>query len=80
MNGTSFEIRAGRRLVSLQNASTPREAVVEYLRSMGSRDAEITAVAADALAWGGAVYRAVPLGTEVTDESEPSRGRGERRQ
>ena len=61
---TSYEVRCGKRLVSLQNASTPGEAVIEYLRSMGCRDSEMTAVAANALNWGGAVYRAVPLGSE----------------
>ena len=61
---TSYEVRCGKRLVSLQNTNTPREAVIEYLRSLGCRDSEMTAVAVDALTWGGAVYRAVPLGSE----------------
>jgi hypothetical protein len=60
--GTSYEVRSGKRLVSLQSASTAKEAVVEYLRSTGCRDDELTRVAADAVAWRGAVYRAVPLG------------------
>jgi len=38
--------------------------VIEYLRSMGCSDSEMTSVAADALTWGGAVYRAVPLGND----------------
>jgi hypothetical protein len=61
---TSYEVRSGRRLVSLQNAYTAKEALIEYLRSMGCRDNEIMGVAADAVIWRGAVYRAVPLGSD----------------
>ena len=61
---TSYEVRSGKRLISFQSASTAKEAVIEYLRSMGCRDDEITRVAADAITWRGAVYRAVPLGSE----------------
>jgi hypothetical protein len=63
---TSYEVRCGKRLVSLQNANTAREAVIEYLRSLGCRDSEMSSVAPNALTWGGAVYRAVPLGSELT--------------
>jgi hypothetical protein len=45
---TSYEVRSGKRLVSLQNAHTAREAVIEYLRSRGCRDDEVTTVGADA--------------------------------
>jgi hypothetical protein len=61
---TSYEVRCGTRLISFQNANTAREAVIEYLRSMGCRDDEIMSVAADAANWRGAVYRAVPLGSD----------------
>ncbi len=61
---TSYEVRSGKRLVSFQSANTAREAVIEYLRSMGVRDQEITTVAADAVTWRGASYRAVPLGSD----------------
>ena len=60
----SWEVRCGRRRVSLETAHTAREAVIEYLRSIGCRDSEMTSVAADAVTWGGAVYRAVPLGSD----------------
>jgi hypothetical protein len=62
--GTSYEVRCGRRLVSLQSAHTAREAVIEYLRSMGCRESEMTTLSANAVDWHGAVYRAVPLGSE----------------
>ena len=64
ITGMSFEIRCGRRLVSFEHAHTGRDAIIEYLRSMGCRDSEMSTVAANALDWGGAVYRAVPLGSE----------------
>ena len=60
---TSYEVRCGTRLISFQNANTAREAVVEYLLSMGCRTDEIVSVAANAVTWRGAVYRAVPLGS-----------------
>jgi len=62
--GKSYEVRCGKRLVSLQNAQSAREAVIEYLRSMGCRDSEMTAMSRNALHWQGATYRAVPLGSE----------------
>ena len=61
---TSYEVRAGKRLISFQNAHTAREAVLDYLRSNGCRDEEISSVAPDAVTWRGAVYRAVPLGSD----------------
>ena len=60
----SYEVRCGTRLVALNAAHTAKESVVEYLRSLGCSDSEMTPVAANALTWGGAVYRAVPLGSE----------------
>lgn len=56
---TSYEVRCGQRRISLQRANTAREAVVEYLRSIGVRDDEMSTVGADTISWHGAVYRAV---------------------
>ena len=64
MQRTSYEVRSGKRLISFQNASTAYEALIEYLRSIGCRDDELTRVATNAITWRGTVYRAVPLGTE----------------
>jgi hypothetical protein len=61
---TSYEVRCGKRLVSLQNADSAREALIQYLRSLGCRDSDMSTVAPNALDWCGAVYRAVPLGSE----------------
>jgi len=60
----SYEIRCGKRLVGLNAAHTARESVIEYLRSLGCRDSEMASVAVNALTWRGAIYRAVPLGSE----------------
>lgn len=57
---TSYEVRCGKRLISLQRASTAREAIIEYLRSMGCRDDEMSTLGANAISWQGAVYRAMP--------------------
>lgn len=51
------------RLLSFQSAPSAREAVVEYLRSVGCREEEISGVAANAVSWRGLVYRAIPLGS-----------------
>ena len=62
--GKSYEVRCGKRLVSLQHAHSAREAVIEYLRSMGCRDSDMTTLSRNSLGWCGVVYRAVPLGSE----------------
>jgi len=62
--GKSFEVRCGKRLVSLQNSHTAREAVREYLRSVGCNESEMTTLSRNAITWRGAVYKAVPLGSE----------------
>ena len=55
---TRYEVRSGDRLVSLQDASTAQEAVLQYVRSLGCRQEEIRRVAPDTVAWRGAVYSA----------------------
>ena len=59
---THFEVRSGRRPVTLLEASTPQEAVLDYVRSLGCRDDEIHRLGSDAVAWRGAVFSAVPAG------------------
>ena len=54
----SYEVRSGGRLISLQEASTAQEAVLQYVRSLGCRQDEIRRVAPDTVAWRGAVYSA----------------------
>jgi hypothetical protein len=55
------EITCGSRWLTLRDASTPQHAVVDYLHSLGCRDAELVPLAPDGVAWRGAVYTAVRL-------------------
>jgi len=57
---TGFEVYSGRRVVSLQLATTAQEAVLEYLLSIGCRNDELSRVGINAVSWRGAVYKAVP--------------------
>jgi hypothetical protein len=59
-----YEIRSGRRTVSVQYSVSPLQAAVDYVKSFGSPDAEIKRIAVDAVAWRGARFTAV----EVPDE------------
>jgi hypothetical protein len=55
----SYEIRSGRRVATEVTASTPQEALVDYLRSLGCADDDLVRVGTDAMSWRGAVYKAV---------------------
>ena len=59
-----FEVLSGRRTVSLQLATTAQEAVLEYLRSIGCRDDELSRVGVSAVSWRGALYKAVPASND----------------
>jgi hypothetical protein len=56
----SFDIRSGRRTICRRTAVSPQEAVLDYVRSFGSRDAEIARLGIDRVSWRGAVFQAVP--------------------
>jgi hypothetical protein len=62
---TSYEVRCGRRPISRRRASTAREALIDYLRSLGCRDDEMSWLGVDAISWHGAVYRAVAVAHET---------------
>jgi len=47
----TYEIKCGSRRLMLRDASTPQHAVVDYLRSLGCRDAELVRLAPDGVAW-----------------------------
>ena len=66
MRSTSkkYEIHSGRRLVSTQCSVSPLQAVVDYVRSYGVGDAEITRLGVDRVSWRGAQFRAVLVPTE----------------
>lgn len=56
----TYELRQGRRPIGLRDATTAQEALMDYVRSLGCRDAEVARLGADAVSWRGAVFRAVP--------------------
>jgi hypothetical protein len=62
-----YEIRSGRRTVSTQYSVSPLQAVVDYVRSFGSSDAEIVRLGVDTVAWRGARFSA------VLAEAQPAR-------
>ena len=71
----TYEIRCGSRSVTLRDASTPQHAVIDYLRSLGCRDAEIVRLAPGGVSWRGAVYTAVPLPHSEADDPPRMDGR-----
>ncbi len=59
-----YEVRSGRRVVSVQYSVSPLQAAVDYVRSFGTAHDEIKRVGVDVDAWRGARFTAV----EVPDE------------
>ena len=59
-----YEIRSGRRTVSIQRSISPLQAVVDYVRMFGSVESEIQIVGVDAVAWRGARFSAVEIPAE----------------
>ena len=66
MTGTSkkYEIHSEGRLVSTQFSASPLPAVVDYVRSYGVKDDEITRLGVDCVSWQGARFKAVLVRTE----------------
>jgi len=64
----TFEIRSGRHAVARTEATSAPEALSDYLRGLGCREAEVVRMGASSAAWRGAIYRVVPL-----DESRDTR-------
>jgi hypothetical protein len=63
---TNYQIHTGRKTVSVRDAGSGYQALVDYLRSVGCRDAEIVRTGSHSVSWRGAVYRAtaqVEVGT-----------------
>ena len=55
---TSYCVYSGKRAVGLQNAWSPSEAVIEYMRGQGYRNDEIRRMGYDSAAWRGATFTA----------------------
>ena len=62
--GKKYEIHSGRRVVSTQFSVSPLQAVVDYVRSHGVKDDEITRLGVDSVSWRGARFKAVLVPTE----------------
>lgn len=56
-----YEIRSGRRAVSVQYSTSPLQAAVDYVRMFGCNRDEIVTVSVDTVAWRGARFSAVLL-------------------
>ena len=59
-----YEIRSGQRTVSVQHSVSAIQAAMDYVRSFGTGDEEITRVGVDTVAWRGARFVAVPAADE----------------
>ncbi len=62
-----YEIRSGRRMVSVQYSVTPLQAVIDYVSSFGVKRDEIVTIGVDTVTWRGAHFSA------VLAQAEPSR-------
>ena len=63
-----YELKSGRRKVAVKVAPSAQAALFDHLRSLGCRDAEMTRLSVDSVAWRGAVFRAVLV--PRSDESQ----------
>jgi hypothetical protein len=59
-----YEIYSGRRVVSTQYSVSPSQAVLDYVRSYGVKDDEISRLGVDSVSWRGAHFRAVLIPAE----------------
>jgi hypothetical protein len=59
-----YEIRSGRRMVSMQYSSSALQAAVDYVRTFGCSNDEITILGVDTVAWRGARFSAVLVPAE----------------
>jgi hypothetical protein len=66
----TYEVRHSGRIVSTRQATSAREAALDYVRSLGCKRDEITSLAGDAVSWRGAVYRA-----QLAETQQPLRQR-----
>lgn len=61
----TYELRSGARLIGHREANTAYQALLDHVRSLGCREEEVLRLGADALAWRGAVYKAVPASSDL---------------
>ena len=60
-----YEIRSGRRAVSVRRGPNAQQALLDYLRSLGCRNDEIVRLGGDAMSWRGARYTAALVEAEA---------------
>ncbi len=48
---TDYEIRSGKRPVSIRSGPSAQQALLDYVRSLGCSDAEIIRLGADSVSW-----------------------------
>jgi len=68
-----YEINSGRRVVSVQYSATPLQAAVDYVRSLGTPDAEITRLGVDSVSWRGARFTATLAPAPPSPHDSPQR-------
>jgi hypothetical protein len=56
-----YEIRAGKRPVSIRSGPSAQQALIDYVKSLGCKDAEIIRLGESVVSWRGARYVAVPV-------------------
>jgi hypothetical protein len=59
-----YEIFSGRRVVTTLRSVNELQAVLDYVRSYGVKDDEISTIGVDSVAWRGARFRAVLVPAE----------------
>lgn len=62
---TKYEIRSGKRTVSVQTSVSALQAVVDYVRMFGCNDSEIRRLSVDSVSWRGARFTAVPVPVDL---------------
>ena len=60
-----YEIRSGKRTVSVQTSVSALQAVVDYVRMFGCSDSEIRRLSTDSVSWRGARFTAVPIPVDL---------------
>jgi len=60
-----YEIRSGRRAVSVRSGANAQQALIDYMRSLGCRNDEIVRLGINTVSWRGARYTAAPVTTDA---------------
>ena len=69
----TYEVRSGKRVVALRDGETASDALLDYARSLGCREDELTRLGSDAISWRGAIFRAAPLSSDDVEGRQSGR-------